>query len=70
MALPEFHYLRPRSIQEAVDLLARHAPDVQILAGGTDLLPSMKQQLFSPRALVDRPDVIVTPHNAASGRLG
>ncbi len=53
MALPEFQYLRPRSIQEAIDMLAKHAPEVQILAGGTDLLPSMKQQLFTPRALVD-----------------
>ena len=53
MALPEFQYLRPRSVQEAIDMLAKHAPDVQILAGGTDLLPSMKQQLFTPGALVD-----------------
>ena len=53
MALPEFQYLRPRSIQEAIDMLGRHAPGVQILAGGTDLLPSMKQQLFTPRAVVD-----------------
>jgi 4-hydroxybenzoyl-CoA reductase subunit beta len=53
MALPEFQLLRPRSIAEAVDMLGKHAPDVQILAGGTDLVPSLKQQLFAPRHLVD-----------------
>jgi 4-hydroxybenzoyl-CoA reductase subunit beta len=53
MSLPEFQYLRPRSIDEAVEMLGKHAPDVQILAGGTDLLPSLKQQLFAPHYLVD-----------------
>ena len=53
MSLPEFQFLRPRSIDEAVDLLAKHAPHAQILAGGTDLLPSMKQQLFAPKHLID-----------------
>ena len=53
MALPEFQVLRPHSIDEAVDLLARYAPNAQILAGGTDLVPSLKQQLFAPRHLID-----------------
>ena len=53
MALPEFQLLRPRSIDEAVDLLAKYAPNAQVLAGGTDLVPSLKQQLFAPRHLVD-----------------
>jgi 4-hydroxybenzoyl-CoA reductase subunit beta len=53
MALPEFQVLRPQSIDEAVEMLAKHAPNVQILAGGTDLVPSLKQQLFAPEQLVD-----------------
>jgi 4-hydroxybenzoyl-CoA reductase subunit beta len=53
VSLPEFQYLRPRSIGEAVEMLGKHAPSVQILAGGTDLVPSLKQQLFAPRHLVD-----------------
>lgn len=53
MALPEFQVLRPRSIDEAVELLAQHSPNAQILAGGTDLVPSLKQQLFAPHHLVD-----------------
>ena len=38
---------------EAVDLLARHAPEVQVIAGGTDLIPSMRQKLFAPRYVLD-----------------
>ena len=53
MALPEFQLLRPRSIDEAVEMLAKHAPNAQILAGGTDLVPSLKQQLFAPHYLID-----------------
>jgi 4-hydroxybenzoyl-CoA reductase subunit beta len=34
-------------------MLAEHAGNVRILAGGTDLLPSMRQQLFGPAFLVD-----------------
>ncbi|MGI9101350.1 MAG: FAD binding domain-containing protein [Terriglobales bacterium] len=53
MSLPEFQLLRPCTIAEAVDLLAKHAGSAQIVAGGTDLVPSLGQRLFAPRFLVD-----------------
>ena len=53
MSLPSFKLLRPRSLEEAVGYLAQHAGVVQILAGGTDLIPSMKQRLFSPSYVMD-----------------
>jgi 4-hydroxybenzoyl-CoA reductase subunit beta len=54
MALPQFKLLRPRSIADAVALLHRHEKDgIQICAGGTDLIPSMKQKLFTPAYLMD-----------------
>ena len=53
MSLPEFKLLRPRSVAEAVDLLAQYAPDIQVIAGGTDLIPSMRQKLFAPRYVID-----------------
>lgn len=53
MSLPEFQLLRPKTIAEAVQTLAKNAPEVQVLAGGTDLIPSMKQRLFSPKVMVD-----------------
>ncbi len=53
MTLPEFTLLRPRALPEALEMLDRHRGEVQILAGGTDLVPSMKQRLFAPRYLLD-----------------
>ncbi len=53
MALPDFQLLRPRTLAEAFDLLSKHAANAQIVAGGTDLIPSMRQHLFAPRFLID-----------------
>ncbi len=53
MSLPAFRLLRPRTSEEAVSLLARHAPSVQVVAGGTDLIPSLRQGLFAPEYLID-----------------
>jgi len=53
LSLPDFQVLRPRTNAEAVELLARHAGDIRILAGGTDLVPSMRQKLFTPKFVLD-----------------
>ncbi len=53
MSLPSFEVARPKTIEAALQALNRYGADAQIVAGGTDLIPSMKQQLFSPRVLVD-----------------
>src|SRR5436305_2305548 len=53
MSLPSFKFLRPRSLRQAVDYLARHGNDLAILAGGTDLLPTMKQEPFTPGYVMD-----------------
>ena len=53
MSLPQFRLLRPRAIEEAVACLAKHAGNVRVLAGGTDLIPSMRQKLFEPGCVLD-----------------
>jgi 4-hydroxybenzoyl-CoA reductase subunit beta len=53
MSLPSFKLLRPRSLRHAVDYLARYGDQLMVLAGGTDLLPSMKQKLFTPAYVMD-----------------
>lgn len=53
MSLPSFEVVRPRTVDSAVDALARYGVDAQMVAGGTDLVPSMKQGLFGPRLLID-----------------
>jgi 4-hydroxybenzoyl-CoA reductase subunit beta len=53
VSLPTFKLLRPKTLAEAVDLMAKHEGEVKIVAGGTDLLPSMKQKLFTPPYVLD-----------------
>lgn len=53
MSLPQFKVLRPRSLADAVSSLGEHSGKVQIVAGGTDIIPSMKQKLFTPALVLD-----------------
>ncbi len=52
MLLPAFDYLRPADLGEAVAALAAGGEGAQLLAGGTDLLISMRQGLVSPVILI------------------
>ena len=52
LRLHSYEYHRPTSLDEAISLLARHSGDVMPIAGGTDLVPNMKHQLFTPGHLV------------------
>ena len=52
MSLPDFKLLRPRTLADAVEFLSKYT-DVQIVAGGTDLIPSLKQRLFTPAYVLD-----------------
>jgi len=53
MTMPAFLLERPRSVADAVSILAAHGPDAMILAGGTDVVPNLQMKLFSPRVVVD-----------------
>jgi 4-hydroxybenzoyl-CoA reductase subunit beta len=53
MSLPEFKLLRPRTLEEALRCLAAHNGNTRVLAGGTDLIPSMLQKLFEPEYVLD-----------------
>ena len=48
-----FEYFAPRSLNDAVRLLAEHRDDVKILSGGQSLLPLMKMRLSKPGYVVD-----------------
>lgn len=48
-----FDYRRPTSLAEAARLLAAHADDAKLLAGGHSLVPMMKLRLASPALLID-----------------
>jgi 4-hydroxybenzoyl-CoA reductase subunit beta len=40
-------------VEEAVGHLAKHGAGIRVLAGGTDLIPSMRQRLFEPEYVLD-----------------
>jgi len=63
MYLPDFDYYCPNSVKEACEMLARFGPSAKVLAGGTDILSKMKQEMLAPRVLIslrniERMDVI------------
>ena len=51
--LPEFDLLMPKTLAEALGLLAEGAPDAIPIAGGTNLIPDMRSGLLSPRVVVN-----------------
>lgn len=52
LRLHSYQYHRPRSILEAVELLALHPEDGMLIAGGTDVMPNMKHRLFTPNHVI------------------
>ena len=51
MKAPSFDYVKPRSLDQALELLER--PGAKALAGGQSLLPALNLRLASPELLVD-----------------
>jgi 4-hydroxybenzoyl-CoA reductase beta subunit len=52
LRLPSFEYLEPRDVEEALKMLADHADQAAVVAGGTDLIVRMKQRLVQPAFLI------------------
>jgi carbon-monoxide dehydrogenase medium subunit len=51
--MAEMIYQSPKSIEEAVNLLAASSGSVNILAGGTDLIIQMQASIDAPRVIID-----------------
>jgi 4-hydroxybenzoyl-CoA reductase subunit beta len=51
LRLPQFEIASPTTVREAVELLAG-TPGALVIAGGTDLVPNMKHELFTPPLVV------------------
>jgi 4-hydroxybenzoyl-CoA reductase subunit beta len=58
LSLPRFTLLRPRATDEAIAFLTKHSGNIRVLAGGTDLIPSMRQKLFEPEYVLDLSGVL------------
>src|SRR6516225_1188580 len=53
MKLPHFDYEAPKTVAEAVELLAEHLDDASVLAGGQSLIPLLALRLARPAVLID-----------------
>jgi aerobic carbon-monoxide dehydrogenase medium subunit len=53
MIPPEFDYVAPESLDDAIAALVDGGEDAKVLAGGHSLLPLMKLRLAAPTLLVD-----------------
>ena len=53
MKPPPFDYAAPRSLEEALALLAEHGSDAKVLAGGQSLVPLLNFRFTRPALLVD-----------------
>ncbi|MCC6558717.1 MAG: FAD binding domain-containing protein [Polyangiaceae bacterium] len=52
LPLPIFEYHRPATLPEAIALLRELGDRARVIAGGTDVLPNMKQGLLDPEHVV------------------
>ena len=52
LRLPKFRYFEPRSVKDAVQMIADHGPEAMFVAGGTDLYPNMKRRQQTPKVVV------------------
>jgi len=50
--LPEFEYLEPGNLDEALDLLSACSDKVALLAGGTDIVDRLKKRLANPAYVI------------------
>jgi len=48
-----FELALPRSVDDCLKILAERAGEAKLVAGGTDLLPQLKNGLLKPRCVVD-----------------
>jgi carbon-monoxide dehydrogenase medium subunit len=50
--LPHFEFLSPKSIEEAISLLAKYGSKAKVIAGGTDLVPEMRWGQWRPQYIL------------------
>ena len=51
--IPEFKYMKPQKVEEAVKVLNEHGEEAKVLAGGVGLINFMKERLLSPTYVID-----------------
>lgn len=49
----EFDYHKPGTLEEALEILGRYGGNASLLAGGTDIVALLRDELVEPEALID-----------------
>jgi carbon-monoxide dehydrogenase medium subunit len=62
-----FRYAAPRTLDEAIALLAEHGDDAKVLAGGQSLVPLLKLRFAAPALLVDINNLPGLDHHREDG---
>jgi len=52
MRLPKFTYLQPKTVADAVKMIADAGKDGMFVAGGTDVYPNMKRRQWTPGTVI------------------
>jgi carbon-monoxide dehydrogenase medium subunit len=68
--LPKFEYHVPTSLGEALDHLSRYGNKAKVLAGGTDLLVSMKKREILPEHLINLKGIKELKHIYYDKKMG
>jgi carbon-monoxide dehydrogenase medium subunit len=53
MKLPQFDYVCPATLKDAISILAAHDGEAKVIAGGQSLMPMLAFRLAAPKLLVD-----------------
>lgn len=73
MKAPPVDYIRPRSLAEALDLLAHASVEARVIAGGQSLVAMMNFRVASPGLLIDiarLPELLAVADHADAVTLG
>jgi 4-hydroxybenzoyl-CoA reductase subunit beta len=70
LRLPEFRYLQPATLQQALAFKADAGPAGMYVAGGTDLYPNMKRRHQEPRVVISLSGIRTLKKRPAERRIG
>lgn len=57
MILPDFKYIAPGTVSEAIELLVRYGDKAKVMAGGTDLINFVKEKVICPEVIIDLKEI-------------
>ena len=66
----EFEYVAPKTVKEALNLLATYKEKATILAGGTDVVVRLRDEIIDPEFIIDIKHIDEEEHVKLTGKTG